>query len=366
MVDTSLYFHIPFCKKKCDYCHFYVVPDKESYKHILMDGFFLEWKRYASLLENKNLVSIYFGGGTPALLGPSNIQKILSWIPHKNIEITLEANPENITYQQMLEYREAGINRISVGIQSLDNHELSTLSRQHDANKAIQAVLDTKKSGIDNISIDLMYDLPGQTLHSWKHTLEQAVNLPITHLSLYNLTIEPHTVFYKYRNQISKQQPPEEKSAKMYQAAIETFNKNGLEQYEISAFARNDQISLHNTGYWTGRPFLGLGPSAFSYWDGKRFRNISHLHKWQRLLSEEHSPIDYTEDLDRKAKVRELLAIHLRLLKGVELNHFKLEEETKNTLSKLVTNGFLSQNGARLQLTEKGIFFYDSVASDII
>lgn len=331
-----------------------------------MEGFHLEWQRHAPLLENRSIASIYFGGGTPALLGPSKIQQILSWIPHGNIEITLEANPENISFDLISEYKEAGVNRISIGVQSLDKNELSILSRQHSANKAIQSIEDTKSAGIDNISIDLMYDLPGQTLDSWKNTLAQAVDLPIAHLSLYNLTIEPHTIFYKHRKQIQMQLPSEDKSALMYQAAQESLNEKGIKQYEISAFAKENCISLHNIGYWTARPFLGIGPSAFSYWNGKRFRNIAHLHKWQRLLSEDHSPVDFTEELTEKEKVRELLAIHLRLLEGVDITHYSLENETEIALKKLVDEGFLIKNGYQLQLSKKGVLFYDSVAVEII
>jgi len=201
--DISLYFHIPFCTRKCDYCHFYVLPDKEPWKVQLMEGLLLEWQRQLPLLQNKNIVSIYFGGGTPSLLGPERVATILEWIQEtcpfslQHTEITLEANPENVTLPLMQAYAAAGINRISLGIQTLSDSLLATLTRQHNAQRAIDAVWLTSQAGVKNISIDLMYDLPGQDLSSWEKTLSEAIKLPITHLSLYNLTLEPHTVFFK-------------------------------------------------------------------------------------------------------------------------------------------------------------------------
>jgi oxygen-independent coproporphyrinogen III oxidase len=374
--SASLYFHIPFCSKKCDYCHFYVIPEREQHKEQLMEALKMEWESQKKKITNKDLVSIYFGGGTPALLGSKRLRVILQWIKDsghsiENAEITLEANPENITQAFMEGYANAGVNRVSIGIQTLDDLLLKRIGRTHHAQKAIDSVHHTKQAGIHNISIDLMYDLPGQTLDSWKKTLELTAALPITHLSLYNLTIEPHTVFFKKKELISKAMPDELSSTNMYKLAKEVMEENSLQQYEISAFAKNSSYSKHNTGYWTGRPFLGLGPSAFSHWQGQRFQNFSSLSRYRKALLNNQSPVSFHEELLLPEQVREAFVIQLRLLCGVNLKEFEerhgpLENESRTLLAKLVDQGLLTQTHKKVSLTDRGVLFYDTVASELI
>lgn len=367
-LNVSIYIHIPFCKKKCDYCHFYVIPDKEDHKALLLKGLYQEIDNYQHHLHGTHIVSIYFGGGTPALFGPDRIEQVLAKIPNisKDCEITLEANPENITKEMMDAYRKVGINRVSIGVQSLNEPLLKILSREHSAEKAIRAIEDTFAVGIENISIDLMYDLPGQTLDAWKETLRRACELPISHLSLYNLTFEPHTVFFKKREALTKLIPSEEISREMYERAIELFEGAGLNQYEISAFAREGKYSRHNLGYWTGRPFLGFGPSAYSYWEGKRFRNIENLNKYCRHLEQDESPVDFIEELDPEAKMRELLVIGIRVFTGLDLDKFSIDQKTQETIHTLVEEGYLTLDNTTLKLTRKGTLFYDTVATQLI
>lgn len=375
--QISLYFHVPFCKKKCDYCHFYVIPDKEPYKEQYMEGLKLEWEQSKEELSGKNLCSIYFGGGTPSLLGPKRISQIISWVEEslsmnaKDLEITLEANPEEVTIDLMKEYSHAGINRVSIGVQSFDDLLLHKLSRGHDANKAQAAVNHTYEAGIHNISIDLMYDIPHQTFEQWERTLDTALDLPITHLSLYNLVFEPHTVFYKKKSLLQPFLPKEEISSNMYQAAVEKCHRAGLIQYEISAFQKPGFHSCHNIGYWLGRSFLGLGPSAFSYWNGKRYRNIANLNRYLNLLKKGESPVDFEEQLEGVNKIRELLAVNLRVIEGVDLERFQqthgvLDAETLTAIDRLQVQGLLRNSTRHLQLTQKGILFYDTVATEII
>jgi oxygen-independent coproporphyrinogen III oxidase len=245
------------------------------------------------------------------------------------------------------------------------------LNRLHTATSALESIQKTYSAGIKNISVDLMYDLPGQTLDIWIDTLQRIVSQPITHLSLYNLTIEPHTSFYKHRKTIQPLLPNEETSLQMFETAIEIFKFHGLEQYEISAFAKNKQYSKHNLGYWTARPFLGLGPSAFSDWEGRRFRNIAHLQKYHTSLKQKESPVDFEEKLDPQARQKELFAIHLRILTGVNLalfekQHGPLDPQIVQTLEKLQKEGFIQRNGTHFSLTKQGILFHDSVAVEII
>lgn len=373
----SLYFHIPFCTKKCHYCHFFILPDKQESHKQLLEGLRLEMAQWSSELKGKKLASIYFGGGTPSLLDPKEIQylleevqKYISFDPSQ-IEITLEANPETISYEKMRNFSKAGINRVSIGFQTLDNALLEKLGRTHKAQTSIDTIQITTEAGISNISIDLMYDIPGQTLSSWQHTLEQIAPLPITHLSLYNLTIEPNTVFFKYQESLKKILPDAECSADMYKTAVAVLKSCGLDQYEISAFARHGLYSQHNVGYWTGRPFLGFGPSAFSYWKNKRFRSMAHFARYLEALKKGVSPIDFSEELSPKEKRNELLAIALRLRSGVdctafEIEHGPLDPLTRLALKNLVNQGFLKQENQIFSLTDHGVLFYDTVAVEII
>lgn len=374
--SLSLYFHIPFCTHKCGYCHFYVLPDTNILKKLFLESLEKEWLLRAPLLRNKQILTIYFGGGTPSLLGPEAIHSILNWIQRDvgygaETEITLEANPENISLPLMKEYAQTGVNRISIGIQTLSDTLLKKLERQHHAQKALDAVLYTFEAGLHNITVDLMYDLPHQTISIWEETLAKVCELPIKHLSLYNLTIEPQTTFFKYRHEIQKALPDAESSLYMYERAQAVLADHHFKQYEISAFAHSGFHSRHNTGYWTARPFLGLGPSAFSYWEGKRFRNIAHLKRYAELLNDAILPIDFEEKLDPLSHRRELLTIGLRMNEGVDLkaferNHGMLDLETLQSLEKLKKEGFIVHEPPSLRLSKQGILFYDSVAVELI
>lgn len=353
--ENSVYIHLPFCKKKCDYCHFYVLPDKESDKIRLHDAL---KKEIALISLPPKLKSLYFGGGTPALYGPERIAELVKLLPPAE-EVTLEANPDGVGEALIRRYQEAGINRVSLGIQTFDLKQLVTLGRTHTASQAEAAVHKIKAAGIDNISIDLMYDLPGQTLEDWEATLKRAAALPITHLSLYNLTIEPGTVFFKIRNELEKSIPDPETSLAFYHLAQKILEEAGLMQYEISAFAKPGYYSKHNTGYWLARPFYGLGPSAFSYLEGRRYRNIAHLKRYAEALDRGELPIDFEEKLDPEAHERELFLIALRLLQGAEIPSFHKE------LIPLAQAGLITVTD-RVRLTPRGITLYDSIAAEIV
>lgn len=367
---VSLYFHLPFCTKKCPYCHFFVIPNNNDQKKALHDGLLKEWKREFSKIAGQEIVSIYFGGGTPSLFDPEYIESLLSQIAQdaqvaSDCEITLEANPEDVSLSLMQRYKKAGINRVSIGVQSLDDQLLTLLERTHNSNKAVIAINETALAGISNISIDLMTELPTQNVDCFQRTLDQLRELPITHLSLYNLTIEPHTSFYKRQKQITPLLPSPEDALHMLESAVSHLEQISLYRYEISAFAKKGYESRHNSGYWTARPFLGLGPSAFSYFGGKRYRNMAHFHRYLEAVNNGLSPVDFEEQLPYPENVLELLAVELRLVRGVEIEKFSLPEKTYTAIEKLIHEGYL-QKEKRLQLTERGRLFYDFVASEII
>ncbi len=371
--EISVYFHIPFCTRKCPYCHFYVLPDKESLKEQLAYSLEKEYRLYEKILESHKIISVYFGGGTPFLFGPKRLSYILSLIrTEKDCEITLEVNPEHVSFEAITAYKNAGVNRISLGVQALENRSLINLGRSHSAQQAIEAIHIINKAGISNISLDLMYDLPHQRIADWEESLNNLKGLPITHLSLYNLTIEPHTTFFKYRTKLYPHLPSSEESLEMLSKAIEYLNTLGLNRYEISAFSKPGFESIHNSGYWTGRPFLGFGPSAFSFWMGKRYRNIAHLNRYSKMLDSQLKPIDFEEQLNYPNNLNELLAIGLRLCNGVNLIEFQakfghLHETTLYQIELLLEKGFLIKNKEeRICLSDQGLLFYDTVAQEII
>ena len=377
MQDISLYFHIPFCSKKCPYCHFFVLPDEERLKGPFVSALLKEWQMRLPQLQGKRVVSIYFGGGTPTKLKAKDYALILSTLYSSSIafapdcEITLEANPEDVTLNEMKELCALGINRISLGVQSLMDEELILLGRTHNAARSLSAIAAAHTAGIKNLSIDLMFELPRQTLNSWEKCLKALSTLPITHLSLYNLTFEPHTLFHKKKEHFLPQLPSDEERLAMLQLAVSSLESLGLKRYEISAFAREGKQSRHNTGYWIARPFLGLGPSAFSYWEGSRFSNVSHFQKYLSALEEDRFPVDFKEKLPFPQNLQELLAIRLRLLEGVDLAlfsaaHGPLPSSLEKRLASLVEKQWLSWEGDRIRLTPLGQLFYDSLASEII
>lgn len=352
----SLYYHLPFCRKKCPYCHFFVLPDNASHQSQLIEAIQLETRQKAPLIMGKEIASVYIGGGTPTLSD-------LSWIPIHG-EVTVETNPSEVTPKLLENLLSIGVNRLSIGVQSLDNALLKTLGRDHTAEQAEAAIHLAKEAGFDNITIDLMYELPGQTLASWKETLRRTQLLPITHLSLYNLTFEPGAVFFKQKETLLPLLPNDHDSLAMLNLAIQSIEAMGLPRYEISAFGKP---SVHNTGYWTARPFLGLGPSAFSYWNNSRFRNHCNLAKYCKALEENTSPVDFAETLKPDASINERLAVELRLLRGVNLNTFdELPEKTTRSVASLIAEELLEKQGSVLKLTPKGTLFYDTVGSKLI
>ena len=323
----------------------------------------LEWESIQKQIPpNTEIVSIYFGGGTPSLLPAFMLQEILSWTRKfkwtDDCEITIEANPENAFFS---EFYKIGINRVSIGVQSLDDNSLESLERTHSAQKAKEAIWSAFDSGIKNISIDLMYDLPNQTEASWRRTLNELKSLPIQHLSLYNLTIEPHTSFFKRKIKT----PPAALSLRFLSLALSEFEKIGLARYEISAFAKNKNQSKHNLGYWTYRPFFGLGPSAFSYWNEERFQNIPRLHQYVESLKKGLSPVHFREKLVYPSNVLEKLTVGLRLKNGVSLMD-NLPSPTRSSLIKLEQEGLLLLEDSYAKLTDKGMLVYDEIASYLI
>ncbi|MDN3504162.1 MAG: radical SAM family heme chaperone HemW [Rhabdochlamydiaceae bacterium] len=369
--SIGLYFHIPFCAKKCPYCHFFVMKGVDRHKESYLKALKKEWLLKLHQIQHKKITSIYFGGGTPTEIGSDGIGQILSWIlPRAKLatdcEITVETNPDNVTPNLITELKSAGVNRISIGVQSLDNSTLLEIGRTHSNSKAEEAIHIAHQNGIKNITIDLMYDLPNQTTDSFIKTLQKLPSLPITHLSLYNLVVEEPSAFHRKKEEVEAKMPKDEISLQLLEMAINCLSQMGLSRYEISAFAKPGFESKHNTRYWQGGEFLGLGPSAFSYSNESRFQNVANLKKYSDQLELGTIPIDFSERLEYPRNVCELLAIELRLLKGVNISKFNLPSTVLKEIESLIRDNYLIKTDDRLQLTEKGTLFYDTVASTII
>ena len=323
----------------------------------------------------QNIVSVYFGGGTPFLLGATNISSILRSIDRLSSitgsEITIETNPESTDKQALKDYFDAGINRLSIGVQSFNNDELLLLCRRHSSYDGIQAIENACIAGFSNISVDLMYDLPHQSIQQWKRSLVAACQLPITHLSLYNLTIEAETPWFRKKARLEKSMPGSEESAAMYALAIKTATTYDFSQYEISAFAKRGFSSIHNTGYWQGRDFIGFGPSAFSFYSGTRSSNASNLAIYTKTLSQERLPVDFHDNESPPKRLREMVVVGLRMNEGINLDALEkryntVDEYLRNTLNSFVQSGLLSNNSCMYALTNRGRIVYDALAVELI
>lgn len=292
-------------------------------------------------------------------------------IPSANLEITIEANPETLTREYLQSLRQLGINRLSVGVQSLDSELLQLLGRNHTVETIEKSLLDAHEVGFTNISIDIMYEIPKQTWESWEKTVQHALHLPITHISLYNLTFEKGTPFHRNYAHLKTYLPSQEEGARMLAYAVTTWQGAGMKRYEISAFAKQEKYqSQHNLGYWTGRLFLGFGPSAYGYINGERMQNMFPLKRYADALLQGKEPVQFREKLEYPNNMRELLAIQLRVLEGVALDAFTkrygIDQETEKVIHSLVKQGWLQYTEKCLLLTERGMLFYDTVATELV
>lgn len=378
--EISLYFHFPFCKRICPYCHFYVskapTDPSQNWQREFLDSLLLDLKLHQKDLEGKKLRSVYFGGGTPSLFEARAFQEILSAIEQTlplltNTEVTLEANPETISEASLDSFQKAGINRLSLGVQSLEDYELLRLGRGHASSKALEAIALIQKSGLKNFSLDLMMETPGQTLASWERTLDRICEINPPHLSLYNLVIEPGTVYAKQEKRLRKQMVDNQVATKMLEKACKAFEQVGLCRYEISAFSHKDRESIHNTGYWRGRDFIGFGPSAFSFFEGKRLQKHCDLALWSQDIKKGSLGWGLIDTPTQDVRQAELLAVHLRLTCGVDLESFQtrwgsLPQKLLETLEELCNLGWIEKKNSTIRMSPQGMLFYDRLASELM
>lgn len=371
---AGIYIHVPFCVSKCGYCDFYKVTNfdhKEGYVDALLRE--LELRRF--FLEDAIVETIYFGGGTPSTLSLNQIELILKAITQffvlsDLVEITVECNPDDITAEYLLGLKNLGVNRLSIGIQSFDDEMLRFMQRRHNSMQSFKAIDLAKKVGFDNISIDLIYGLPNISNAAWIKNVKMALELQISHLSAYHLTIEKGTAFEKLLQNGVITEVEEENSVLQFDILLDLAAKAGFEQYEISNFCKDGRYSQHNSNYWFGVPYLGLGPSAHSYNAKSRFWNVSDLSKYLLSLSRSVLPLqeELLTDID---KFNETLMIGLRTKWGVNINHFQntlsptLLVHFNNVLESQLSNGNVYLQNGFVRIKSSKFMVSDSIISNM-
>lgn len=367
---AGIYIHIPFCKKRCIYCDFYSSTDNRLVDKYI-DALCIELESRLHEIDKNNITTIYIGGGTPSQLSSTQLVKIINFIKSKIDfslieEFTIEVNPDDVTYDYIKECISLGINRVSMGIQSFVDEELKIINRRHDSYQAIKAIETIKSAGISNISIDLIYGLPLQTIESWIYSIQKAIEMNVPHISCYNLSYEEGTTLYKMREKGEIKECDEDTCIEMYDILVKMLADADFEHYEISNFAKRGYYSRHNSNYWNLTPYLGLGASAHSFDGSIRRYNPSSIQKYTSNISE--SGIAYEEEQETLyEQFNEYIMINLRTMWGVNTQKVKtiFGEELRNHLIKysrrFIESGDLKEKENTIVLSEKGIMLSDYI-----
>nr|WP_129729495.1 radical SAM family heme chaperone HemW [Parabacteroides goldsteinii] len=372
---AGLYIHVPFCAKRCLYCDFFSNTEMK-YKEPYVTALIRELEIRKDYIGNEPLETIYFGGGTPSQLQATDFERIFDAIQRLFDtsgckEVTLEANPDDMTPEYVTGLRRFPFNRISMGVQSFKAEDLRFLNRRHDREQALRAVELCKENDLANISIDLIYGLPGQTLKEWESNLDMAIRLDIPHISAYHLIYEEGTALYKLKEAGKISPVEEEVSVSLFTSLIDRLTANGYLHYEISNFARPGMISRHNSSYWTGKKYLGAGPSAHSYNGESRQWNVSSLPAYIRRI-ESGSPEVEVEELDINTRYNDFIITGLRTMWGVNLTEIQGQFGNDKLIycqkqaTPYLKQGLLIEKDATQTLSRNGIFISDSIMSDLL
>lgn len=372
---AGIYIHIPFCKQRCTYCDFYtqvapqLIPD-------LVDALIKEMHLRKDYLSNEIVETIYFGGGTPSLLTKNQFASIFETIfklfnVSKHPEITFEANPDDLNIDFFDDIASLPFNRISIGIQSFDDLSLKSLNRRHDGKQAIEAVKNAQSFGYKNISIDLIYGLPNQSIENWLEQLKRAFELNVQHISIYGLTYETGTRLYKQRERGEINVVSDEEMINMYQIMLKAMNENGFEAYEISNFALAGFRSQHNSSYWKLKTYLGLGPSAHSFKDTVRQWNISSTKKYIQAINAQENCFE-SENLSLNDRYNDYIMISLRTCEGIDTKYIQ-DNFGENYYTFCMSNALkyidskkLILRNSSLELSLEGIHISNLIISDLM
>jgi oxygen-independent coproporphyrinogen-3 oxidase len=369
---AGIYIHVPFCRAKCPYCDFYSITDPESISDYI-EALLVELTLYRQAGVYAD--SIYFGGGTPSVLAPRQVARVMDGIHAcfsvaPEAETTLEVNPETVDQRKLARYREAGINRLNIGLQSLDDHSLNFLGRIHTAQKGVDTYHWARAAGFDNIGLDLIYGIPGQTREGWEKELAAVVSLRPDHLSCYTLTMEPGTAMTAQVESGRIQTLDEQTVGDLFVFTAAYLNRSGYRQYEVSNFARLtaadtvDRRSRHNRKYWTLAPYLGFGPAAHSFRDHTRWWNHRSLDTYLAALKAGRRPVAETEILSREQQIIEFVYLGLRQTDGIDTADFRVRFKEAFTqrfgsqVSKLVREGLVERSSGRVRVTPGACAFW--------
>jgi oxygen-independent coproporphyrinogen-3 oxidase len=370
---AGIYIHIPFCKKACHYCNFHFSTSAQQLP-AMTDAICTEARMQKDYLSEE-IHTIYFGGGTPSLVSGQQLQSILQAIDTdftmaSGAEITLEANPDDITEQMLQTWNQAGINRLSIGVQSFFEEDLQWMNRAHNAQQAVAGIEMAQRQGFSNITVDLIYGTPGLTDEKWKQNVDTALSLAIPHLSCYALTVEPKTALAKMIEKNKSENVDADIQARQFSLLTQWLSAAGFEQYEISNFARPGYRSRHNSSYWQGKPYLGLGPSAHSFNGTSRQWNIANNALYLKSIQSGLLPFE-TELLTETQRLNEYIMISLRTIEGISLERIKREwgepklADLISASRKYIQEGFLDNKDGFLILTPEGKFLADGIAAEL-
>jgi oxygen-independent coproporphyrinogen-3 oxidase len=368
--QIAIYIHIPFCDHKCIYCDFYSITKTENVNEFIkaIKVEILNSKKY---FENSEVSSIFFGGGTPSLLTPKQIDEILTTIItickiSQTAEITLETNPGTVDLEKLKDFKSVGINRLSVGVQSFDDEELRFLTRIHDKKLAITTIENGSKAGFENINLDLIFNLPKQTRAIWNSNLKTAISLPITHISAYSLILERGTILNKMvlDNKISMNE--DDYDASLYESTIEFMTQNKFNQYEVSNFCKDGFECKHNLAYWQHKNYIGLGPSAHSFFNNKRWWNFSGVKQYVKKIEEFGNAIRGEEIVTPNQLQDEFIMLALRSnginvsqLKNIHGNEWLIQNQSY--INELKQNKYLVEDESFIKFTSKGYLLCDEI-----
>jgi oxygen-independent coproporphyrinogen-3 oxidase len=376
----GLYLHVPFCLRKCPYCSFFsIAGDRrkhDSYARAIEGQ--INRIIESGWAEDRRVATIFFGGGTPSILEPELLTGLLALFCRRftmagdEVETSVEVNPATVGYEDLVQLRQAGFNRISIGVQSLSDSELQEIARPHTATDALQTITAARKAGFANLNIDLMYGLPGQTVASWEWTLNRALKEEPDHLAIYELTIEEGTPFFRWQQQGRLKLPTEDEVLQMMAVTRETVSRAGLYRYEISNYSRPGRECLHNINYWRNGWYVGLGPGAVSCLSGRRYTAVADIDEYCRKVAAGRDWWSDMEHLDREARFRETVVMGLRMTDGISLvelsRRFGLNalKYYGDILLRFEQQGLVEIRGDRLRLSSTGMVFANQVMAQLV
>ena len=371
----GLYLHIPFCRSKCDYCDFYSLAGREDRMDDYQKALLRHIVESSEAARSFSVNSIYIGGGTPTWYGEKRLVELLHTIKRrftlsKDVEITIEANPDSVDEKMLRHLRRAGVNRISMGMQSGCDQELQAVHRPHTYRQVVDAVTAVRRAKITNLNLDLIYGLPGQTEESWHKTVEKALILNPEHLSCYGLTVEEGTPLAQ-RVARGEQLPDEDQQAALYLWTVKRLAEAGYEQYEISNFAKRGYQSRHNMKYWMGHPYMGLGAAAHSDFGGRRYSFLSDLDQYIDHMLQGDAVVDESEQITRRERGSEYLMLRMRTVHGIEEWEYRREymmnfEPIAAKLAEFEQHGWARRRGRRWQFTPEGFLLSNQLIGQLL